>query len=308
MPQHGYMRKHEYQPAWRGLLTGAMSAFLLLLMAADGKAESRLNLPQVTAEARLKVEARSQLESMVDKWISDATQAIAPEAWRPLLEAVPELRNGCREMLSDFEPMTKVGRDFSVRVLHAEHVGEERSAILAFRCSVHIPDVTAYDERPAVLLLNKGASVLKLLPLAEDCKNCADLYQVGYTQRFATGGGYLAELNVEHSTDNPCCDGGDSNSGNKLLLVAVPQGAIVLAFEKDTDDTSADDENGDGQTVCKSEISYERDGKGDLRAIIARTSCSENGKFVPPVRTSRFEWNAGEKRFLERSVRSAGVS
>jgi hypothetical protein len=301
------MSDGTYQMGFRRRLLGSAIGILLLLLAAcDGKAESRLNLPQITAEVRLKVEARSQLESMVDKWISDAAQAIAPEAWRPLLEAVPELRKGCREMLSDFEPMAKVSRDFSVRVLHAEHVDEQRSAILTFRCTVHVPDVTAYDERPATLLLKKESSVLKLLPVGKDCRNCADLYQVGYTQGFAAIDGYLAELNVEHSTDNPCCDGGDSSSGSNLLLVAVPEGAIVLAFEKDTDDYNHDDEGGDTQTVCTSKISYERDGKGDLHAIDARTSCSENGKVAPPVKASRFEWNAEEKRFLERGARSSG--
>jgi len=204
-------------------------------------------------------------------------------------------------MLSDFEPMTKVGRNLSVRVLHAERVGEERTALLAFRCTVHIPDVTAYDERPAVLVLHKDVSVLRLLAIADDCRNCTDLYLVGYTQRFAAAAGYLAELNVEHTSSNPCCDGGDSRSGSELRLVAVPEGTTVLTFEKDSDDISVDDENGDGQTVCNSEIVYERDSKGYLLAMNAQTRCTLNGKFEPPVKTSRFEWNAVEKRFLQRN-------
>ena len=103
------------------------------------------------------------------------------------------------------------------------------------------------------------------------------------------------------TTDNPCCDGGDSRSAGKLLLVAVPEGATVLAFEKETDDYNRDDADGDTQTVCRSEVSYERDGEGRLLAINARKSCTENGKFVPPIKASRFEWNAGEKRFLQRN-------
>lgn len=288
---------------WRWFVLGTL---VLVSTAGRSSAESRLNLPQVSTESHLNGEARAEVDRMVDQWISDPAQAMAPGAWRPLLEAVPDLLRGCRAMLSEFEPMTKVSRDFSVRVLHAERAGEERTAILAFRCSVHIPDVTAIDERPGVLVSNKGAIVLKLLPLADDCTNCSDLYRIAYTQRFAAAGGYLAELNVEHSTDNPCCDGGDSNGGTKLLLVGVPEGATVLAFDKETDDYNHDDEDGDTQTTCKSEILYEWDGMGRLLAVNAQTRCSENGKFTPPARASRFEWNAGEKRFLQRGVRAAG--
>jgi len=83
-------------------------------------------------------------------------------------------------------------------------------------------------------------------------------------------------------------------------LVAVPEGAKLLAFEKDTDDYNHDDEAGDAQTACRSEISYERDRQGRLQAIDARTSCTENGKSKPPIKATRFEWNVREKRFLQR--------
>lgn len=279
-----------------------MAAFLLFPPAAHTRAESRLNLPQVAVQVSLNAEARLKLDGVFEKWPGDPEHAMTPDIAGLLIEALPvELRNGCREMLSDFEPMTKVGRNLSVRVLHAERVGEERTALLAFRCTVHIPDVTAYDERPAVLVLHKDVSVLRLLAIADDCRNCTDLYLVGYTQRFAAAAGYLAELNVEHTSSNPCCDGGDSRSGSELRLVAVPEGTTVLTFEKDSDDISVDDENGDGQTVCNSEIVYERDSKGYLLAMNAQTRCTLNGKFEPPVKTSRFEWNAVEKRFLQRN-------
>jgi hypothetical protein len=105
--------------------------------------------------------------------------------------------------------------------MYAEHVNGERTAILAFRCTVHIPDATAYDERPAVLVSDKEGAVLRFVSLAEECNNCSELYHVGYTQKFAAAAGYLAELRVDHSTDNPCCDGGDSHGGSDLLLLAL---------------------------------------------------------------------------------------
>jgi hypothetical protein len=293
---------HNHKRGLVSLRLFATSAPLLFSMAIHVCAESRMNLPQVAAEASVDAKTKLQVDSAFDKWASDPEHAMTPDTARLLIEASPaELRNGCREMLSDFESMVRVDRNLSVRVLHAERVNEERTAVLAFRCTVHIPDVTAYDERPAVLVSNRSVSILKLLPVANECKNCSDLYQVGYTQRFAVARGYMAELNVGHTTRNPCCDGGDDHEGSDLLLVAVPEGAKLLAFEKDTDDYNHDDENGDAQTVCKSEISYLRDSKGGLQAIDARTSCTVNGKFEPPIKASRFEWNASEKRFLLRN-------
>ncbi len=297
---HGHKCRFVY---CQRFLSGVMGAFVLFPTAVHTRAENRLNLPQLAAQVSLNAEAKLQLDGVFEKWAGDPEHAMTPEMAHFLIEALPaELRNGCREMLSDFESMVRVDRNLSVRVLHAERVNDERSAILAFRCSVHIPDVTAYDERPVVLVLDKEGAVLRLVSVAEDCKNCSDLYHVGYTQRFAASAGYLAELSVEHSTSNPCCDGGDSHSGSDLLLVSVPEGAKVLAFEKETDDYNHDDENGDAQTVCESEISYQRDSKGGLQAIDARTSCTVNGKFAPPIKRSRFEWNAGEKRFLQRNA------
>lgn len=300
--QHGSMSTYSWRfGLWRAGLIGAIG---VAATAGVAGAESRLNLPQIAREVRLSAETRVALDGVIETWAGDGEHGIAPGVGRLLLGDLPaEMREGCREMLADFEQMTKVNRDLSVRVLHAERVGEERTALVAFRCSVHIPDVTAYDERPAVMVLGKDASVLRLLALADDCRNCSDLYHVGYTQRFAGAAGYLAELKIEHTTDNPCCDGVDSHSGNELMLVTVPDGAVALMLDKDSDDMSADDSdpNGGGQTICKSEVLYERDGKGYVAAVTARTSCATDGKFEPPVKVNRFEWSAGEKRFLRRN-------
>ena len=302
MPQHGGMSENKtWFAGWLLVVAGGLLLLPIALPAAG--VESRMNLPQVSGEVWLSAEARLELDSVWGKWASDREYAMTPSVSQRLLEALPaELRDGCREMLSDFEPAIKVERNLGVRVLHAEGIADERTAILAFRCTVHIPELTAYDERPAVLVLHKGAGVLRLLPLAETCENCSDLYHVAYTQKFAAAGGYLAELKVEHTTDNPCCDGGDSHGGRDLLLVAVPEGAKVLTFEKDTDDYNHDDESEDTQTVCKSEVAYERDSNGYLLALNAQTNCTQNGKFAPPIKASRFEWNAGEKRFLPSGV------
>jgi hypothetical protein len=100
---------------------------------------------------------------------------------------------------------------------------------------------------------------------------------------------------VEHSNENPCCDGIVRETGTLLLLVAVPDGTQVLAFEKDSfDDT------GEETTECKSSVFYERESDGPLKAVTTRTGCTENGKPVAPV-TTQSVWNPEEKRFRPRN-------
>jgi len=269
----------------------ATSAFLVLAAAANAAGGSRLNLPQSLAELTLNAE---DLKSVLTPQNGEDEDILAPQITGLLIGSLPrEFRDACREMVPNFGPeaAAKTTWKWSVRRLYVEGNDIQQSALLALRCTAHMPDITYYDERPAVLLLNKEKALLKLSPLAEDCKNCSDLYHIRFTQKFGTPSAYLAELSVEHSNENPCCDGIVRESGTLLLLIAVPDGTQVLAFEKDSFD-----DVGEETTECKSSVFYERESDGRLKAITARTSCSENGKPVPPV-TTQFVWNPREKRF-----------
>jgi len=62
-----------------------VGALLLFTVTAAARVESRVNLPQAAAEVRLNAEAKLELDSMLEGWTGDATQAIAPGAWRLLL-------------------------------------------------------------------------------------------------------------------------------------------------------------------------------------------------------------------------------
>ncbi len=276
------------------------SQFLLVFAVATA-GHSRLNLPQETAEVTLNSAAKGEIDSVLENRSALAKGQLPANVAQILIESLPaHLRNGCKEMISDSAANPLVSSAWSATLLHAEGDRAERSALVSFRCTVHIADLVGYDERPAVLLSRKQATVLKFLPLDPDCTNCSDLYHLQFKQRFEATGGYLAELDVEHSTSNPCCDGGDRLSGTRLLLISVPEGASVLDFEKATDNYSHDDEAPeDAQTVCKSEVSYERDPNQHLQAVTARMSCTQNGKFVPPIVTRRFEWNPANQRFQE---------
>lgn len=269
---------------------------LCFMLPGAARAGERLNLPQVSAQIMLDRSAETEIDAMLQAGLE---QPLSPRLANFLLESLPEnVRNGCRDLVSDFGTESNATAEWSVRLLHAESAGTERSAVLALRCTLHVPDAVFYDERPA-LLISSNQTVLKLLPLDADCTNCSDLFHLKFTQRFASQTGYLAELATEHSTDNPCCDGGDRTSGVKLFLIAVPGGEVALSFDKDTDDENHDDESGDTETVCTSEVAYQQNGDG-LQAVTARSRCTENGKFKPPITTRRFVWDKGKKRFEER--------
>jgi hypothetical protein len=274
----------------------------LLAFAVATAGHSRLNLPQETAEVILNSAAKAEVDSVLESGSALAEGQLPVRVTQVLIESLPaRLRNGCKEMISDFGANPAVSSAWSATLLHAEGDSADRSALVSFRCTVHIADLTGYDERPALLHSTKQATILKFLPLDPDCTNCSDLYHLRYNQRFEAAGGYLAELDVEHSTSNPCCDGGDRLGGTRLLLISVPEGASVLDFEKATDDYSHDDEAPeDVQTVCKSEVSYERDANRYLQAVTARMSCTQKEKLVPPILTRRFEWHPANQRFQER--------
>jgi hypothetical protein len=273
----------------------------LLALAVATPGNGRLNLPQETTEVTLGPSTKAELDSALENGSVPATAQFSARVTQILIQSLPaRLRNGCTEMISDFGTNPAVSSAWGVTLLHAEGGSAERSALLSFRCTVHVADLMGYDERPALLLSKKQTTVLKFLPLDPDCANCSDMYHLQYKQRFEAPGGYLAELDVEHSTSNPCCDGGDRLSGTRLVLISVPEGAKVLDFEKATDDYSHDDRAPeDAQTICKSEVSYDRDPNRHLQTVTARMSCAQNGKFVPPIITRRFAWNPDSQRFEE---------
>lgn len=270
-----------------------------LLMGASAFGGNRLNLPQVSVDVHL---SGDPLQPIWD--VRGDEQVLTAQSAQTLLHLLPpDFQNGCRDMVPDFGlaagAQTRWG--WSVRLLHAEGSNAERSVLLALRCTVHVPDVTFYDERLAVLLSGKR-NVLKLVALDKDCPNCSDVYHLKFAERFEAADGYFAELGVEHTTDNPCCDGGDTDRGDRLLLISVPSGAKVLDFDKEAYHYSHDDEDGDTETKCSAALAYERDATMRLKAVMATTTCTENGKFKPPVTTSRYLWDERSGRFQERPI------
>ena len=151
-----------------------ISTFLVLAASTNAASGSRLNLPQPSAEVPLNA---ADLKSILTPQNGKDEDLLAPQVTGFLMGSLPkEFRYACREMVPNFgsEAAAKTTWEWSVRRLHVEGNDIQQSALLALRCTVHVPDITYYDERPAVLLLNKEKAFLKLSPLAEDCTNCSD--------------------------------------------------------------------------------------------------------------------------------------
>jgi hypothetical protein len=267
---------------------------------------NRLDLPQVSAEVNLPL---GQVESVFEMQPNKTGEALPARETYVLISSLPaDFRNGCSDMTLDYGPQAAAQTTWawSVRVLHAESGKFGQSALLAFRCTAHVPDVTYSDERRAILL-NGQKTTLKLLALDKDCDNCSDLYHFEFVQRFNTENGYFAELRLEHTTENPCCDGGDTDKGARFLLVTIPLEAVALSFDKETYFYNHDDQDGDTETECKSVVTYDREA-GNLLGVNTQTSCTENGKPKPPVMVTRYRWDRTKERFESSAAASSQKS
>jgi hypothetical protein len=209
-------------------------------------------------------------------------------------------------MLQNWGQAASEAAHWTVRVLHSFPNGAERAMILALRCSSSAVD-NAYDERPAIVSLSPGSATLTLVPLADDCSNCSELYGVEFSQTFPAEGAKLVELSITYSSENPCCGGPDSKDGNRRMILAFPlaqpasESKLALTLDELADWFSGDatDANGGTNGVCRTQFSYPRDPAGNVNAISADTHCTENGKPTPDGKKSTYRWNPQGLRFEE---------
>ena len=270
--------------------------FFSLLIGSTTLASDRLNLPQLSADFAVN---GTELQAIFQRDPNRDNQELPPQLAEAVLSSLSaDFRNACHGMMPDFGAAAAAQSTWrwSVTLLHAESSPGVQNALLALRCTVHVPDVTFYDERLAVYL-SGSTRILKMVALDQDCTNCSDTYHLHFRQKFRNPSGYLAELSVEHTTENPCCDGGDTDSGERWVLIHVPSGANVLAFDKEAYHYNHDDQDGDTETNCKADVAYERDTAANLKAVRTKTGCTENGQFKAPETTARYIWDEAKCRF-----------
>jgi len=135
---------------------------------------------------------------------------------------------------------------------------------------------------------------LRLVPLADDCDNCSDLYHLDFSDTFPLSEGDLVAVAVTDSSDNPCCDGPSAWRRESLLYVVLPAGEIALKVERSREDYQHDDENGDWEEICGSTV---MDTTVDDRLIelTLHTVCRTNGE-KSSEETRSYRWNGITRR------------
>jgi hypothetical protein len=261
----------------------------------------RLNLPQLTASVPLAEPIRKELGPALAAAAHSSRPGLPSRLGFLLLGSLPvEFQTGCDDMLSSWGSDAKGTARWKVRLLSVSARPEGHTAVLAFRCSAALQGASeVYDERLAVLSLENGKGTLGLIPLAKDCNNCSNLYQINYSQMFAVEGAPLAELRVSYSTDNPCCDGGGQERAEQLVFLLLPEGKPVLSVDQSHEWISPDDENGDWEKTCEAKVNSTRDVAGNLSTVSTKTRCTEDKKPVPGVTRQTYRWNAATRRFEE---------
>jgi hypothetical protein len=271
----------------------------LALPALSHSGERQMNLPHPGDQVVLPEAARQALVNTLagGSYILDRGSSAS------FMGGLPKsFSDSCGEVLQNWGEEARRSAYWTVRVLLNLRTPQANQALLALRCGSNAPGIEGfYDERPALVTFAAGATTLRFIPLAEECRHCAEpFFHVEYSQMLRVKDAVLLELQVS-DTHNPCCDGGDEQTKERLVFLAVPDGQQVLALDQEIQEVSYDDSDDGGDTnyVCRSKIDYSRDLMGNVESIRSKTQCTNNDQPVPDGKDRTFHWNASARRFDE---------
>ncbi len=269
------------------MLRIASIVFVLLTCAASVCAQPRHNLPQRADRFPIPPDARERLRA-----------AEASGMGADVLETLPvDFRTACGDVVRAWGASARGTAVWSVRELHREKSAARVTLLVALRCSSSQPAYAGFaDERAALVLLLAGASHLQLIPLAEDCANCSELFRVAFERIHPAEGAALWELRVASSSKNPCCDGPSSDTAERVLLVRASDGRTVLEIETLREIREHDDESGDTEEICRADVAISHDNAGKLAAIAVTRRCTLDGKAQPET-TREHRWNPARRVF-----------
>jgi len=264
-------------------------------------AAARVNLPQRTAEVPLPAEARAALTAFLGQ--RAASPALPADLEQLLVDNLPaELRGACAEMIEHWGTVAEGTARWSARALFRWEQAGRRTLLVAFRCGSSYADYASYyDERLGLVTLEAGRARLQLIPLAEDCDNCSDLYHLEFSGEFAVPPGTLAVLAMTYSSDNPCCDGPSQWRYEQLVYILLPEGKVALTLDRVTERYDHDDVDGDTEEICRSVITPRRGPAGQLAGLVAEIRCEATAQ-PASVQVRRFAWQPATRRFQEQGT------
>lgn len=249
----------------RSVFMTALVGFFLGSLSAPS-AKGRLNLPEVRQSIPLSVETSTALRDYFSH-ASDLGE-LPPFLQNSLLHILPRnLASACSDLMEAWAGEdARASALWRVRLLHHETA----RAWLAFHCASNLPHLADYhDERLALLRLDTG--VVELLTFGPDAEDDDEVYQIEFIQRVPLQGAEGFSFRVK-KPGNPCCDGPESRSQERLMIFADSPAGVVksLSAIMARDDLShCDDPEVDTETAYRAEIKYERDSKNFVAAVSA---------------------------------------
>jgi len=274
--------------------------FLCPLLHSD---EDLYQLPQLSKEVPVPAKERLVLADVFVRGDATRSPVVTPAAEQALIASLPaDFRDACRRMMKPWGEQSIGTERWNARLLQWNRDADRVFLIVAFRCSSSNSNNDGYyDERPAVLTLEQSAARLRLIPLAEPCDNCADLYHVEFSQQFSVSGGTLIELASSSSNDSPAVGVVDSCAVGRLHYVLLPEGAPVLAIISRNNSVSHDDVEGDATFHCEAKLDYRRDSSGRLTEIVPDRACPAGITDKAP-QAFRYRWNPSRRTFDSRPL------
>ncbi len=290
-------RTEYLMPGPSGWFSTSFSAAFYLLAAmvlVSRPAVARLDLPQRPLIVKLGNEAAVPARNQFG---SPAGFGELPSSLEQILVAsLPaDFRDACREMIGAWGDNFAHTAEWRVFELHRQ----PKQVWLAFRCGSHLPDYGQhYDERLALLRLD--AATLEFLPNGPDADNDSALYHLEFAELPPIKGTEATAFRVTQPGENPCCDGGDKVSEERLVVYTDSPHGIVEALSAVTrrEVYSHDDIEGDAETVYHAQVSFERDAQGRVTSAAATFREEVNGK-LQRSGTLRYRWNPTAYRFEE---------
>jgi hypothetical protein len=233
---------------------------------------------------------------------------LVPSLEQLLTDSLPaDFRQACTDVIEGWGSEVAGSEVWRGRLLS----WQPGQAWLAFRCGARRSDLSQYyDERLAALRLD--AAELEFEPFDKDYENDSTLFHVEFAAGLTLEDAEALAFRVASSNDNPCCDGPEAISEERLMLFAdSPQGTReLLSLLTHRQHDSHNDVEGDTQTTYSSEIKFERDAQARVTSVVATFREEEkdvtwNGSVAKyhtrrqRTGTLRYRWNPARFQFEE---------
>lgn len=270
-------------------------------------AQYRLNLSQSRQVVQISEAARTALRHSLNP--PPALGELPASLGNSLLKIMPDdFRNECRSLMESWAG--ERGRDssmWSVRLLDRQGDREW----LAFHCgsSLKDEDMARYgDERLALLRFDSGTiELLSPGPQAEESEGVLR-YEFASQITLKNANGFGFRLAVDN---NPCCDGPEYRSQERLVIFAdTPKGVVEsLSLLTGREDSShSDDPEVDTETTYHADVTFQRDtnnlvtsASAVFREKVADITWETNKANPHTVSehsgTLQYQWNASNFKF-----------